>query len=237
MDFQVDLCMPIPFYLQGTISIFQHVFFKLQEWMSGKARFTSPFAMCYCLTFISSEEVLVAQRLVACLGELQLLWRTFLGVSALYEQIIVCSVIVSGVFLLLVYMVVHILYASSSKGDKVAIIGRLSKLPTMKLTHFIFYEIKRMRERMEIFIYDLSNLTMPFFVVVAYQWPWLRSRWWLEERKERKRVDLFHRSVWLLWHSMLEKRHTWIVYLEDWASWFSNRAKQYGTKHPVISLQ
>lgn len=32
MDFQVDLCMDIPFYLQDTVSIFQQVFFKCWEW-------------------------------------------------------------------------------------------------------------------------------------------------------------------------------------------------------------
>lgn len=43
----------------------------------------------------------------------------------------------------------------------------------------------------------------------------------IRRKKRKKRVDLFHRSVWPLWHNGLEKRHTWIVYLQDSASWFS----------------
>lgn len=81
---------------------------------------------------------------------------------------------------------------------------------------------KKHRKRMEIFIYDLHNLTMHFLFCCCLSVTLPEKKQMMVRRKKRKkRVDIFHRSVWPLWHNILEKRHTWIVYLEDWVSWFS----------------
>lgn len=71
-------------------------------------------------------------------------------------------------FLQLVSVVVHTLYASSSEGAKfeVAIIDRLSELPTTRLIIPYVMRKKKSGKRMGIFIYDLSNLIMPFFVLL-----------------------------------------------------------------------
>lgn len=79
---------------------------------------------------------------------------------------------------------------------------------------------KKSGKRMEIFIYDLSYLTMPF-LFCCYLSVTLPEKKQMMFRRKKEKVDIFHRSVWPLWHNMLEKRHTWIVYLEGWASWFS----------------
>lgn len=73
-------------------------------------------------------------------------------------------------FLQLVSVVVHTLYASSSEGAKfeVAIIDRLSELPTTRLIipYVMRKKKKKSGKRIGIFIYDLSNLIMPFFVLL-----------------------------------------------------------------------
>lgn len=113
---------------------------------------------------------LIVERLVMCLGEFQLLWRTFSGVSAqgfLNRSLPLQWLI--AMFLQLVSVVVHTLYASSSEGAKfeVAIIDRLSELPTTRLIiPYVMRKKKKSGKRMGIFIYVLSNLIMPFFVLL-----------------------------------------------------------------------
>lgn len=133
-----------------------------------------------------------------------------------------CSVIVTAIFSELVYMVVHTLYARSSQvgGLKVAIVDGLSELPTTRLIQFIFIKEKYVWEKDRVFYLYSFQSNNAFFVLLLLISD-LGWKWWLEERKEKRRVDLFHRSVWPLWHNTLEKKHTWIVYLEDRASWFS----------------
>lgn len=118
-------------------------------------------------------------------------------------------------------MVDRVLSASSSKSDRpqVAIIDGFSEQPTTRLTCCIFYEKKYMLEKDGEF-YDLSNLTMLFLFCCCLSVTLAEKEQMMIRRKKRnKRVDLFRRSVWPLWHNTLEKRHTWIVYLEDRASW------------------
>jgi len=64
---------------------------------------------------------------------------------------------------------------------------------------------------MEIFVYDLSNLTVPFFFLFCYCLSVTlaeKEQMMIRRKKRKKRVDLFHSSVWPLLHSRLEKRHT-----------------------------
>lgn len=74
---------------------------------------------------------------------------------------------------------------------------------------------------MGIFIYDLSNLIMPFlFCCLSVIFP-EKKQMMIRRKKRKRRVDIFIGLFGPLWHNMLAKRHTWVVYLEDWASWFS----------------
>lgn len=85
-------------------------------------------------------------------------------------------------------------------------------------------------KKVEVFIYGLSNPIIYFFVlfycwclsvtlVEKHQMIIRRKKKKKErERKKRKKgkkkIDLFHSSVWPWWHNSLEERHTWTVYLE-----------------------
>lgn len=128
-------------------------------------------------------------------------------------------------FLQLVSLVVHTLYVRSSKGAKFKVSHHWQVFWTARYEADPFHILwgkKKHGKRMEIFIYDLSNLTMPFLFCCCLSVTLPEKKQMMVRRKKRKkRVDIFHRSVWPLWHNVLEKRHTWIVYLEDWVSWFS----------------
>lgn len=82
---------------------------------------------------------------------------------------------------------------------------------------------KRCGKRVDFFFYLWPFQSNNAFFVLLYLSVTLseKEQMMIRRKKRKKRVYLFHRSVWPLWHNMLEKRHTWIVYLEDWASWFS----------------
>lgn len=141
-----------------------------------KASFTSPFTVCYCLTFISSGEVLIVERLIMCLGEFQLLWRTFSGVSAqgfLNRSLPLQSL--TAMFLQLVSVVVHTLYASSSEGAKfkVAIIDRLSELPTTRLIiPYVMRKKKRWEKDGDFYLWPVQSNNAFFVLLLISDLSW-----------------------------------------------------------------
>lgn len=165
-----------------------------------KASFTSRFILCYCLTFISSGEVLIVERLVTCLGELSCSEEPSQGSLHFLNRLLSVQSR-TAMFLQLVSVVVHTLYASSSKGAefKVGIIDSVCELPTTRLIYFISCEKKKSEKKMKIFIYDLSSLTMPFLFCCCLSVTLPEKKQMMIRRKKRKRrIDIFHKSVWPL---------------------------------------
>lgn len=102
--------MNIPFYLHDPVSVFQHVFFQLWEWVSRKACFASPFTVILPHLHQLWRSPCCIEAGNTCVGSSAL--KNLLRASAIYEQTVAFSVTLTAMILQLVCMVVHALDAS-----------------------------------------------------------------------------------------------------------------------------
>lgn len=157
--------MNIPFYLHDPVSIFQHVFFQLWEWVSRKACFPSPFTVI--------------------LPHLHQLWRSHCCIEAGNTCRFICSEEPShGLSNLWTdHCLLSDTYCHDFTAGVYALDASFLNCPSQVWPISYFMRKHMYGKRVEVFIYGLSNLIIYIFFVLfyfvdVYRWPWLRSTRW-----------------------------------------------------------
>lgn len=148
--------MNIPFYLHDPVSVFQHVFFQLWEWVSRKACFASPFTVILPHLHQLWRSPCCIEAGNTCVGSSAL--KNLLRASAIYEQTVAFSVTLTAMILQLVCMVVHALDAS------------FLNCPSQVWSISYIMRKHMYGKRVEVFIYGISNLIIYIFCFVLFCW-------------------------------------------------------------------